>query len=334
MKKLFSILMILTATLLLYACVKKISVKVENKELTYKLGTTLDKIEQPKKELETLDHWLVNGEKASNDYILKQGDNITAVWRAKKFFTVKFDNILEPIEEQVIREDMLVSKPTNPIKKYYVFTGWKLDGQEFDFTKHISSDITLTASWHSIGAPMKKVYISVDGVKKEAQGYYVEDLPIPKGLMKNGWFRGWWFGGKWFCDDADILNNLTPLEDGKTYYATNYNWVSFRYEIYDKKILDDPKVDYTNQKTYENYFIGHYPNINFPTYYEIKQHHINDLLNLEYLKYIEPIQGYKIIAIRAFDKQTLVKKHTIKDGIFISLVNKDVKDIAVLMIKN
>lgn len=329
MKKLFSILMILTATILLYACVKKISVKVDNKELTYKLGTTLDKIEQPKKELEVLDYWLVNGEKVSNYYTLKQGDNITAVWRAKKFFTVKFDNILEPIEEQVIREDMLVSKPTNPIKKYYVFTGWKLDGQEFDFTKHLSCDITLTASWHSIGAPMKKVYISVDGVKKEAQGYYVEDLPIPNGLMKKGWFNG-----RWFVDNKYLVNKLTPLEDGKTYFADYNSWVSFRYEIYDKKILDDPKVDYTSWKTYENYFIGHYPNINFPTYYEIKQHHINDLLKLEYLKYIEPIQGYKIISIIALKTQTILKEHTIKDGIFVSLVNKDVNEIDVLMIKN
>ena len=291
MKKLFSILMILTATILLYACVKKISVKVDNKELTYKLGTTLDKIDKPKKELEILDHWLVNGQKVSNDYTLKQGDNITAVWRSKKFFTVKFDNILEPIEEQVIREDMLVSKPTNPIKKYYVFTGWKLDGQEFDFTKHISSDITLTASWHSIGAPMKKVYISVDGVKKEAQGYYVEDLPIPE-IMKGGYFTYWSNNGK-------QLNATDTLSEQEEYKAECMEWIKIRYIIYDKAITNDKTIDLYDGFTYQKYYIAEY-NESIHDYPILKGTTFKSIENFNYIDKVEAPQGYKMYIVEPY----------------------------------
>ena len=322
MKKLFSILMILTATILLYACVKKISVKVDNKELTYKLGTTLDKIDKPKKELEILDHWLVNGQKVSNDYTLKQGDNITAVWRSKKFFTVKFDNILETIEEQVIREDMLVSKPTNPIKKYYVFTGWKLNGQDFDFSKHISSDITLTASWHSIGAPMKKVYISVDGVKKEVQGYYVEDLPTPE-IMKGGYFTYWSNNGK-------QLNATDTLNEQEEYKAEFIKWIKIRYIIYDKAITNDKTIDLYDGFTYQKYYIAEY-NESMHDYPILKGTTFKSIENFNYIDKVEAPQGYKMYIFKPYP----IKKHIklFNDISFLPITNKT-EDAVCVIYKN
>ncbi len=57
------------------------------------------------------------------------------------------------VEVQNIIINNKAISPVNPIKSEYLFDGWYLDGEEFDFDTKIKEDITLTAKWKSIIVP-------------------------------------------------------------------------------------------------------------------------------------------------------------------------------------
>ena len=51
------------------------------------------------------------------------------------------------VESQMVNEGERVKKPADPTKEGYVFNGWKLNGQAYDFNAVVKSAITLTADW-------------------------------------------------------------------------------------------------------------------------------------------------------------------------------------------
>ncbi len=48
-----------------------------------------------------------------------------------------------------------VSEPQTPVLNGYIFDGWYLNGEEFDFNTKITEDITLTGKWNSIVLPVE-----------------------------------------------------------------------------------------------------------------------------------------------------------------------------------
>ena len=54
------------------------------------------------------------------------------------------------VEKQTIASGGKVIKPDDPIKSDYIFGGWMLDDKEYDFSKEVTSDITLIANWKGI----------------------------------------------------------------------------------------------------------------------------------------------------------------------------------------
>lgn len=50
----------------------------------------------------------------------------------------------------LVKDGNKLSEPSVPIKDGYIFDGWFLDGEEFDFKSKISDDITLVAKWRKI----------------------------------------------------------------------------------------------------------------------------------------------------------------------------------------
>lgn len=63
-------------------------------------------------------------------------------------FTVKYvyGNGDEDLETTVAR-DGFVPEPKDPVWDGYVFVGWYVDGEEYDFTTPVTADVTLTAQW-------------------------------------------------------------------------------------------------------------------------------------------------------------------------------------------
>lgn len=66
-----------------------------------------------------------------------------------KSYTITFDtNGGTNIESQEVTENETITKPDDPSKDGYTFASWTLDGEEFDFSTKITSDLTLKAKWN------------------------------------------------------------------------------------------------------------------------------------------------------------------------------------------
>ena len=60
---------------------------------------------------------------------------------------VTFDNAIGGINQVLVGTGSTLSRPTNPDRSGYSFTGWYKDGEAWDFSAVVSSDMTLTAGW-------------------------------------------------------------------------------------------------------------------------------------------------------------------------------------------
>jgi len=52
------------------------------------------------------------------------------------------------IEDQKVKENEVVTKPSDPQKDGYTFAGWTLNEKAFDFSTKVTSDLTLKAEWN------------------------------------------------------------------------------------------------------------------------------------------------------------------------------------------
>ena len=64
--------------------------------------------------------------------------------------TVTFDSDGgSEVEAQTVEDGQTATEPVDPTKEGFVFSGWLLDGEEYDFSTPVTADITLTAFWES-----------------------------------------------------------------------------------------------------------------------------------------------------------------------------------------
>ena len=89
---------------------------------------------------ETLTKQFVEGDIVTKDLVLY------ASWLIK--CTVHFDtNGGSSIEDIIVGKGNTISTPVTPTKAGYIFDGWTLNGNDFDFSTPIEEDITLVAKW-------------------------------------------------------------------------------------------------------------------------------------------------------------------------------------------
>jgi uncharacterized repeat protein (TIGR02543 family) len=72
---------------------------------------------------------------------------------ASDSFTVTFADGATT-SEIIVRRDGTVMRPADPTREGYVFIGWFLNGQPFDFNTRVTSDLRLEARWLSIEEAM------------------------------------------------------------------------------------------------------------------------------------------------------------------------------------
>ena len=66
----------------------------------------------------------------------------------KDVFTVTFDsNGGSTVEPQEVVDGKTATRPADPTKEGYTFAGWTLNGESYDFTDPVTSDIELVAQW-------------------------------------------------------------------------------------------------------------------------------------------------------------------------------------------
>lgn len=65
-----------------------------------------------------------------------------------KTYTVSFDSDGgTSVQNITVKDGEMVSRPDNPKKDDYTFIGWKLNGEDYNFSSAITSDIKLEAVW-------------------------------------------------------------------------------------------------------------------------------------------------------------------------------------------
>ncbi len=63
-------------------------------------------------------------------------------------FTVILDvRIGEGLPVQEVRVGQTVAKPEDPTYEGYTFVGWFVDGEEYDFSSPVTSDLEIVAVW-------------------------------------------------------------------------------------------------------------------------------------------------------------------------------------------
>ncbi len=83
----------------------------------------------------------------------EQGD--TPIVTPTEKYTVTFNsNGGSSVASQQVAKGSYASKPTNPSKTGHTFVEWQLNGQKFDFTTPITSNITLMAIWQVAGGTL------------------------------------------------------------------------------------------------------------------------------------------------------------------------------------
>lgn len=105
-------------------------------------------------------YWTLNGEKYDFNQQVTKNITLVATWekinvtttKPKKKYTVTYNtNGSSNIENQIIEEGKNANKPLNPQKEGYVFAGWTLNSQEYNFNEKVTEDITLIATWIEYG---------------------------------------------------------------------------------------------------------------------------------------------------------------------------------------
>ena len=104
----------------------------------------------PVKEGFTFTYWESDGNEFDFSKPITGDMTLKAVWEPITFI-VTFDvNGGSGVNDQIVPFGEKVSKPGDPTRDGYDFTGWTLDNKEFDFSQAIDKDLTLVAVWEKV----------------------------------------------------------------------------------------------------------------------------------------------------------------------------------------
>ena len=72
---------------------------------------------------------------------------IAIYYNNHKEYTVTFISNNEVYVKLKVKHNTRVEEPKEPVREGYVFGGWYLNDEEFNFNSLINSDVKLVASW-------------------------------------------------------------------------------------------------------------------------------------------------------------------------------------------
>lgn len=75
---------------------------------------------------------------------------VTAQYTIKKYTVTFNSNGGSSVTSQTVNYGSKATEPTDPTKDGYTFVSWQLNGVDYDFTKAVTSNITLVATWEEV----------------------------------------------------------------------------------------------------------------------------------------------------------------------------------------
>lgn len=130
-------------------------------------------------------------------------------------YKINFDDEGKSIAAIEIEGGKFITKPEDPVREGYIFVGWEVDGELFDFSKEVNGNVNLVARWQKIEPD--KVYYTVmfntDGgstignqvIEENNMATRPMDDPVKEGFT----FVGWQLDGVDFDFNTPITGDIT-----------------------------------------------------------------------------------------------------------------------------
>lgn len=167
-------------------------------------------------------------------------------------FTVTFDTDGgSEVASQDVKSGEKATKPVDPTKAGYTFTGWTLNGVAYDFDKAVTGNITLKATW--VKAEPKTYTVTFDS----KGGSPIDSQTVTEGAkatkpadptLKGYAFTGWTLNDVAYDFNAAVTGNITLVAT----WSKNPEVTPFpeNPESEDDVVVDDYTYTFENVKTY------------------------------------------------------------------------------------
>ena len=180
--------------------------------VTIKKGDTISEITTPKKDGYLFVSWLKDGLEYNENSPINEDITLTANWVEVPIilntYTVTFVNF-DKVEQTKVKEFELIKEPIIQKKENYLFLGWYVGDELYDFNTKVTKDIILTAKYK---LDVVTVTYDLDG----GEGLALETIPkgenisIPNTPIKKGYkFIKWTLNDKDFSFITKIDEDIT-----------------------------------------------------------------------------------------------------------------------------
>ena len=198
-----------------------------NQVIDVEEGKMVSKPTDPVKEYYTFMGWY-NGETLYDFNSSVNSDiTLTAKWVANvTVYNIIIDQMLDEPSTYVVEvpEGDTLKEPATPVKAGYVFKGWFVDGEAYDFSLPVTGEFTLTASWEEevieYTVTLKPNGGKIEGNVKKIVFTNYEDVVLPTITRANFVFVGWY-------ENSEKVEGITENRD----YTLTAKWVGATFNI-------------------------------------------------------------------------------------------------------
>lgn len=175
-------------------------------------GETIENITSPEKEGYLFVSWLKDGREYDTKNPITEDILLTANWIEKPqifdYYTITFIND-DKVEKYTVKENESIDEPKAKNKENYLFLGWYIGEEKFDFNQKITKDISLVAKYQ---LNVVTITYDLDG----GEGLTMESITkntcatIPTTPTKKDYkFLKWTLDGQEFSFDTKIDKDIT-----------------------------------------------------------------------------------------------------------------------------
>ena len=180
------------------------------KTIPVKEGTKVTKPANPTKSGYKFVEWQLDGSKFDFNTKIESETTLTAVWEEAQSYTVKFDSDGgSKVSDVEVNAGEKLKAPTAPTKSNYKFVEWQLSGKKYDFSKVVTSDMTLKAKWEKIVKYTVKFDSNGGGSVPDQEVIAGEKAKEPTCTRSGYKLEGWVYDSKMFSFDTPINGNIT-----------------------------------------------------------------------------------------------------------------------------
>ena len=210
-------------------------------------GKALTEPESPTKDNAIFLGWFFGNEKWDFNNSVTDDITLTAKWQSE-YLLVTFDTKGgTPTESVSVRYNTEIPIPEDPKRDTYTFAGWYNGTTPFDFTKKITSDITLTARWEEVRVTV--TYDTAGGTTVPSASVHIGTVTsAPLSPTKTSYFFDcWYLNGVPFDFSTPITENITLT--AKWITAQEMQWQNYESSL--------PKSTYNALKSLFDYYDGY-----------------------------------------------------------------------------